>query len=325
MSVICRTDKGWVISHYDYTKKIYTNVVSRSGDVELAYNKNLFHILTPLMRDQEARNFIKSLSEKEFVISQEIKMKKRSRSASFDHEIGIIQSALKELVEIAQNRGYFSFKPTNVHYEENNSLARSTSELYNGESFASEINFSGGNSSTSPIVVKTFGQDYVIPPLCSFVCCDIGNINAELSGKTFDFILLDPPWWNKFIRRKKAKLSGKGGETVNPFRGATEKRPYERLIFACLEGRRFKNPEPERCIVSVPSAIHSHKPPLVASPTNQARNKEKALKLPSHGSKTPSYESAASAFTKICDWYHVALNEAKGSIVIVRKSGRRFC
>ncbi|CAB0008170.1 unnamed protein product [Nesidiocoris tenuis] len=210
MSVICRTDKGWVISHYDYTKKIYTNVVSRSGDVELAYNKNLFHILTPLMRDQEARNFIKSLSEKEFVISQEIKMKKRSRSASFDHEISIIQSALKELVEIAQNRGYFSFKPTNVHYEENNSLARSTSELYNGESFASEINFSGGNSSTSPIVVKTFGRDYVIPPLCSFVCCDIGNINTELSGKTFDFILLDPPWWNKFIRRKKAKHSGKG-------------------------------------------------------------------------------------------------------------------
>lgn len=125
-------------------------------------------------------------------------------------QISIIQSALKELVEIAQNRGYFSFKPTNVHYEENNSLARSTSELYNGESFASEINFSGGNSSTSPIVVKTFERDYVIPPLCSFVCCDIGNINTELSGKTFDFILLDPPWWNKFIRRKKAKCSGKG-------------------------------------------------------------------------------------------------------------------
>uniref|UniRef100_A0A0A9ZE37 Methyltransferase-like protein 4 n=2 Tax=Lygus hesperus TaxID=30085 RepID=A0A0A9ZE37_LYGHE len=337
MSIICRTDKGWVISHYDYTKKIYTNVLSHSGVIDLTCNKNLFQILTPLMRDQEARNFIKNLSEKEYVLSREVKMKKRPRSASFDHEINIIELALKDLIVEARKNGHLLHSPTEKDYLENNLLARSTADLYvtphvvyddcdsQSESSNRDSSFSGGNSSGDPQIAQIRGRSYVIPPNCSFVCSQVENIVKELDGKQFDFILIDPPWWNKSIRRKRAKLSNKGysmlynseiekipisnflkgsglvgvwctnapshieavteqffkswglkyvatwywmkvtqgGEAIRPFGSQTEKRPYERIMFGCSGDRRYKNPPPDMCVVSVPSAIHSQKPPLV--------------------------------------------------------------
>lgn len=54
------------------------------------------------------------------------------------------------------------------------------------------------------------------------------------------------------------------GEFVCKFTAPTGKQPYERIIF----GRKIdsdtvlKNPEDNKLIVSVPSSVHSHKPPL---------------------------------------------------------------
>lgn len=61
MSILYRSDKGWVISHYDYSKNLYRNVLSQSGRVDLAYSENLFDIITPLMKDQEAQNLFETL------------------------------------------------------------------------------------------------------------------------------------------------------------------------------------------------------------------------------------------------------------------------
>jgi hypothetical protein len=42
------------------------------------------------------------------------------------------------------------------------------------------------------------------------------------------------------------------------------KQPFEQIVFGYKSGgkRRQPLPEPDRVVISVPSAIHSHKPPL---------------------------------------------------------------
>ena len=67
------------------------------------------------------------------------------------------------------------------------------------------------------------------------------------------------------------------GEPVCPFSQPPGKQPYEQLVFGLYEGnndnsvkdlafwndfRRCLLPEEGKVILSVPSAIHSHKPPL---------------------------------------------------------------
>ncbi|CAH1396265.1 unnamed protein product [Nezara viridula] len=138
MSILCSNEKGWVISHYDYSKNLYRNVHSPTGIIDLNYNKNLFKITTPFMRDQEAEKLASFLS----CDSSLRKVRKRRRLASND-------------VEVTES----------------------------GE------------------------------PVCSFT-----NSNG--------------------------------------------KKPYERIIFGASQKRHFKNPEESKYFLSVPSALHSHKPPL---------------------------------------------------------------
>lgn len=69
-------------------------------------------------------------------------------------------------------------------------------------------------------VLKTFyGQNqnpnlhiangYVFPPKCQFYCDDVRNMK-KLGDEKYDIILLDPPWINKYIRRKKKIKQNEG-------------------------------------------------------------------------------------------------------------------
>lgn len=60
--------------------------------------------------------------------------------------------------------------------------------------------FSGGNDSTEVSVYKTNEQNYLIPPKCQFFNIDIKHANIS---NTFDLMTLDPPWWNKYVRRSR--------------------------------------------------------------------------------------------------------------------------
>ena len=49
-----------------------------------------------------------------------------------------------------------------------------------------------------------------------------------------------------------------------PFSPPPGKQPFEQIVFGCRKGGKKLQPLPEenKLIISVPSAIHSHKPPL---------------------------------------------------------------
>lgn len=64
--------------------------------------------------------------------------------------------------------------------------------------------FSGGNDSTEVILLKTNGRNHLIPPKCKYFNTDIEEFYANNNlAKAFDLIILDPPWWNKAVRRSR--------------------------------------------------------------------------------------------------------------------------
>lgn len=66
------------------------------------------------------------------------------------------------------------------------------------------IDTCGGNGAKH-IVTAIQGSKYLFPQDCRFYCKDVSDINQHLIDEKYDFIVLDPPWWNKFVRRKKRK------------------------------------------------------------------------------------------------------------------------
>lgn len=179
-------------------------------------------------------------------------------------------------------------------------------------------------SNLGPAVVKEInGSNYLFPQNSTFFSKDVSEMYKHLGNKRFDLILLDPPWWNKYIRRKRkvssdaynmmynhdlmnlpvnslltddglvavwctnseqnynsllndifpnwnvtfvakwywVKVTTKF-EPVCNFSEPPGKQPYEKLIFAHRK-RSLPSPIDGKLLVSVPSAIHSHKPPLV--------------------------------------------------------------
>lgn len=173
-------------------------------------------------------------------------------------------------------------------------------------------------------ILKEIGSEtYLFPENCTFYSKDVKDLNKYITDKKFDLILLDPPWWNKYIRRKrkhsddayhmmynedlkkiplKQYLLESGlvvvwctnsnqnltalyneifrewgvktiarwywlkittsGIPVCEFAEFPRKQPFEQIIIA--SGSSVHIPT-DKLVVSVPSALHSHKPPLIGT------------------------------------------------------------
>ncbi|XP_055715967.1 N(6)-adenine-specific methyltransferase METTL4 isoform X2 [Phlebotomus papatasi] len=189
----------------------------------------------------------------------------------------------------------------------------------------------GENRNLQCITTTIDGQEFLIPPECHFYQNDVRKIETFLlpGNEVFDLIVIDPPWWNKYIRRVKkanknisydmlynddiADLPVRGltssrsivaiwctnnkshledilnkfiprwglkhltqwlwmkvtkeGEPICAFADEEKKQPYERIIVAMKDSQENapladKIPR-DVSVVSIPSSIHSHKPPLM--------------------------------------------------------------
>uniref|UniRef100_A0A6P4EXG7 Uncharacterized protein LOC108043548 n=1 Tax=Drosophila rhopaloa TaxID=1041015 RepID=A0A6P4EXG7_DRORH len=120
---------------------------------------------------------------------------------------------------------------------------------------------------------------YLIPNRCKFFNHNVDNLTALLHQllPAYDLIVLDPPWRNKYIRRLKRAKQELGYSMLSndqlsqliapPLADLTQKQPYEMLYVACRSdaredyGKDILNTD---LLLSVPSIVHSHKPPLLS-------------------------------------------------------------
>ncbi|XP_031369580.1 N(6)-adenine-specific methyltransferase METTL4 [Apis laboriosa] len=336
MSLISSTEEGWIISHLKYLNNIYANVKNGSTKCKLIFNEVLFEINSQYLRENQTIQ-----CEQQDGISLQSKTRKRKRLKLLPDEdlkeINYIKQTFNKM--ISKTEGLFS---TNI-LSDNNEAARLASQKFYQDTFCNEKeNFYGCNDMDIVITSELKEKRYVFPQKCKFYCYDVRDIAKKLDlNNQYDFILLDPPWWNKSIRRKKTRYSeasykmmyneelakipiGKllcsnglvaiwctnapshlhsifnnifpswgvtyrakwywvkitqGGNTICNFNCAPGKQPYELLVLgSVLNGNEINIPD-GRLLISVPSAVHSHKPPLTEVMKDYLPNEPKCLEI----------------------------------------------
>lgn len=70
--------------------------------------------------------------------------------------------------------------------------------------------FKGGNESKDPFIIELNGTSHLIPPKCTFSNANIQTIERIDAADGYDLIVMDPPWWNKYVRRSRKFKSENG-------------------------------------------------------------------------------------------------------------------
>ncbi|XP_012285780.1 methyltransferase-like protein 4 [Orussus abietinus] len=319
MSLTFTSPDGWVVSHLEYINAVYESVSCGPKLCTLSFNDLLFNINSQYLR----QNQNVQADEAESSASQ---ARKRKRSKSYPQaessQVNYIKQALARIIASAKENGLFLDRTIC----DNNQAARMASRKFYLDTFQHPAqNLHGCNDTDTAIITDVHGKTYVFPRKCSFYCYDVRSMTEKMELKNqFDFILLDPPWWNKSIRRKKGKhleasykmmyneelikipigklLSTKGlvavwctnapshlrsisddmfpswgvtyrakwywvkvtmrGNTVCDFYPIPGKQPYELLVLGSASANSLLNIPDGKLLVSIPSAVHSHKPPI---------------------------------------------------------------
>jgi len=186
-------------------------------------------------------------------------------------------------------------------------------------------------------IVSLHQRRFILPQNSSFIMSHIDGLKAYSSAVShkFQFIVIDPPWENKSVKRKKTyntltnydlfklpvkDLAAEGslialwctnkpsqhifvkekllpawgftavstwywvkvtksGTPIRPF-GVEGKKPYEKMLIAARTGVESPiNIPPQGILISVPSLLHSSKPPLIDLVRKWLPEKPRCLEL----------------------------------------------
>ncbi|KAL0278523.1 UNVERIFIED_CONTAM: hypothetical protein PYX00_000329 [Menopon gallinae] len=177
MAVIASNSQGWIICHETYIKKVYCKTKHNESLCSYEFNPALFDICEPFR-------------------------KSKNQNQDSDTEVNVVEAAYKSLYEL-------------FVINESSEKASNTEARKIANNFYDNIRYPDGSlrgeNDNDEAVLETVGNDkYLFPKKCIFYSYDIKDINIHLKDALYHFILLDPPWWNKFIRRKRKANSNFG-------------------------------------------------------------------------------------------------------------------
>ncbi|KAK0090781.1 hypothetical protein PV325_003801 [Microctonus aethiopoides] len=321
MSILLTHEDGWIISHLQFINKVYNNVNYNNINCKLRFKEDLFNINSQYLRANQVRKIASEVSLKRDCKKSRKRKRINSPSSSSSihrQQIQFVQQTLHNIITIAQENGFYT---NSISIDYNKQARIASQQFYDDTSYDISEHFIGSNQSNTTIITKIGSNEYVIPENCTFYSYDIRDIHQKLElNCQFDFILMDPPWWNKFIRRNKSfsykmmhndelckipinnllSINGiiaiwctnsaahfndivnvmfptwgikfiakwywvkvtQSGHVVCDFNYNEGKQPYELLIFGVLCTNQISTIPDNKLLVSVPSAIHSHKPPI---------------------------------------------------------------
>jgi hypothetical protein len=117
------------------------------------------------------------------------------------------------LIEEAQKLGHYCYVPTSNDQKSNNVAAQGKVKSFcHSYPISPLLQLHGENKLNHGWITEVNGESYLLPAECKFFCYNVKEIEYKLDllAHPYDLILLDTPWWNKYIRRKKAKCMGAG-------------------------------------------------------------------------------------------------------------------
>ncbi|XP_011633843.1 methyltransferase-like protein 4 [Pogonomyrmex barbatus] len=322
MSLLYTSEEGWIVSHLQYLNEIYKKVRNENGFCSLSFNKMIFEINSQYLRQNQIAQIMQESQDSTIIFNR----KKRKRSQQLPQkdleEVEHVKQMLSTIMATARIKGLFCGN----NLSDNNEVARLASRKFYKDTYSlKDENLFGSNDTDDAIISEVHAKKYVFPRKCTFYCYDVRDIEKKMElSNQYDFILLDPPWWNKSIRRKKIKcaeasykmmyneelvkipikklLRSNGivaiwctnssnhlnsifneifpswgitykakwywikvtqtGDTICNFNSAPGKQPYELLILGSALKEDDVDIPDGKLMISIPSAVHSHKPPL---------------------------------------------------------------
>ncbi|XP_074027737.1 methyltransferase like 4 isoform X1 [Leptinotarsa decemlineata] len=206
MSRIYENEFAIYISHEKFVNSVYNSL-------HKCINPNLFYIFHQYKQKKLKDSSSGPNNEPE------------SRYESQIREQTMVKMKLKHFMSIAQSEGIFK-NSLESSEEINESALRTAQTIYNETRKEMVQNAFGSNC--GPPVVKDINKGlYLFPQNSTFYAKNIIEITTHLEHQTFDLILLDPPWWNKYIRRKR-KATGDGYDMM--FNDDLRSLPVEKLL-----------------------------------------------------------------------------------------------
>ncbi|XP_044736573.1 N(6)-adenine-specific methyltransferase METTL4 [Chrysoperla carnea] len=311
MSILFENEYGWILSHSEYIKNVYKQTKYYDTIIDYEYKDKLFEINTAYLRTNQKPN-------------GSVKVRKRNHATLTENQTSI-ENDIRDVQNlynlISKDANIFEKSTTDIANEDALKTAQECYTLSAGDHF---LNMVAGNDSLSPIKMNRHDKNYIFPPKTLFYCKDVKEMLHWETNDLFNIILMDPPWRNKYIRRKKSQVAShsytmlfdeelkdlpikkllaknglvvvwctnspnhlnailndffpkwnikfltkyywlkvtKSGQPVCQFSPPSGKQPFEQIVIGInvLSDQQFSLNK--RIIVSIPSALHSHKPPL---------------------------------------------------------------
>ena len=203
MSILHQSSFGYFICHRRFSEEIYGK----------PYKSVLFDIRTPFYKDLEAAAEAKAL---ESGIPRVRKRKKKQIEKQLPLEESSVRSFLSELSP------FFQPQPTSSDLLHNNKSSREAVTNFMSSPFAVTCQ---DTSQTTHILNSEDGNKeelffgdhkFLFPALSEFYKQDVSELDILVkSGRTFPLIIMDPPWINRFIKRKRTTGVKTGYHTMD--------------------------------------------------------------------------------------------------------------
>lgn len=201
MAVIHQNDIGFLICHRKFSEEIYGK----------PYKSVLFDLRTPFLKDLEAQAEAKALE----CGLPRVRKRKRKKVTGEGNSLPLEESKVTSF--LLQLSTFFMPKPTAADLHENNRPSRDAVAQLMSSPFAIQCQnvaveqSAFTNSSDQVTQEEIFGQQFLLPPFSEFYKQNVEELSLLVNaGRRFSLVVIDPPWTNRFIKRKRT-TEGKTG------------------------------------------------------------------------------------------------------------------
>lgn len=202
MAVLYQSGGGYLICHRSFSEQ----------SCGRPYKRVLFDLKTPFLKDLEASSVAQTM---ESGVPKSRKRKRKQPEKEMPLDEPTVLNFLNEL------SSFFLPSPVASDFALNNKHSReAVSQFLNstGGSKFQDINLelSDLNSTDNYLVKDILGEKIIFPPKSEFHKHDVDFLKKLVhSGSIFDLIVIDPPWTNRFVKRKRNSSSASGYRSMN--------------------------------------------------------------------------------------------------------------
>ncbi|XP_038112410.1 N(6)-adenine-specific methyltransferase METTL4 [Culex quinquefasciatus] len=186
------SDTVVLLDHKAAVDKIYSNYKFYDDSVVSASLKSqLFHIVSPYDRKTTVSDDVGQDVNRQ-------RSKRKKVAEVFDETTEKVRSNHTEFLKLSN-------LPAPTEECDNRTALEFVDGFNRDDRYDRSKTYNGANSTQFVVLAEFASQSYLIPPNCRFFNSEVSNLaNLLAPDDRFDFVVLDPPWWNKYIRRTKA-------------------------------------------------------------------------------------------------------------------------